>query len=399
MATARERLRQLSLAQESADNEADRVTVRPLFGLPKGGGILARPIRPSTGEVLEPETATPFTDFGERFLNELGISSSRQRTARAEGLVAVHRANQTIINAVDEQASMMEQSGIAGFNPELFASARIQQQKAADLLDNPDPTIQEFGRTMMQSVAASYDEMVKGHYAFLDTLKGQMTTRLNGLVDLGRAEAAANDGVISLLNEYGERNGINAKLPSLVKQAVSDYIGGTPFTQKGDESRGMLENVPGFNAVFDPSEEITVGNASALVAAVKQERQKSIAGTMAKEVEAATNSGFRLLDKDGVLTFEELPISELEPDISKLNFIMPPGEAFSIRRGLPSKADAARTAQSSMDIAGATAGKMGPGIAQAIGRIPGEAFDSASGFIDSLINPKSKQKKVRPTND
>lgn len=367
MVTARERLRQLSIAQEGFEQEAESVRVAPPYSLPRGGAILTRPVRPSAAEGLQPEDPTPFSDFGEFFLNQLGISSERQRLARTETLAAIHSANQTIGLALEDQANAIEARGVGGFDAELLKNARIQQAKAIELLDNPDPNIQEYGRAMAQSIAATYDQINKDHNARLGTVRDQVTSRLNGLVDLGRAEASANDSVISQLNEYGKRNGINQKLPALLKQAVADYLGGTPFSQRGQETRGMFENLPGFNVAFDPTEEITVGNASALIAAVKQEREKSVAGSLAKEMETATRAGFRLIDDDGRLTAEELPVSTLEKDISRLIFNMPAGERFSIQPGLPSKEDAARTAQSNMDIASSTGGQ----FANAIGEFTG----------------------------
>ena len=397
MVTARERLRQLTLDQESAQNEADRVVVQPRFNEPRGGGILARPIRPSTAESLEPEESTPFTDFGEFFLNQLGITSPRQRIARIESAAAIHQANLAITQAVEDQRRQIEARGLGGFDVEIFNANRLQQEKAAELLDNPDPSIQEYGRVMMQAVSATYDQMNKDHFDRLNTVRDQVAERLNGLVDLGRAEASANDGVVALLNEYGERNGINAKLPAIIKQSISEYMSGTNFTQKGGETRGMLDNLPGFNVAYDPTEEITVGNASSLIAAIKQERERTVAGSLASELQNATRSGFRIADKDGKLTAEELPVAELEPDISKLNFLLPRGEAFSIQSGVPSKEDARRTAQANMDIAGATSGKLASGMSSAVSRGVGDMIGEIDKGLKKLLGVGQPQK--RPTND
>lgn len=359
MATARERLRQLSIAQETANDEADRVSVQNRFGVPRGGGMLVRPVAPSAADVLDPERATPLMDFGEMFLNELGISTPRQRLARTETLAAIHTANLTIQQAVEDQARSIEARGVAGFDSEIFSNLRNQQLKAAELMDSPDASIREYGQAMMQSVAGGYDQLNKDHSARLATVRDGFTTRLNGLVDVGREEASMNDSVFAQVEEHVKRNGASAPLPVTIKESVAGYLGGSAFGQKEGETRGIFENLPGFNVAYDPSESITGGEASTLLASVSKARRQTILSSIARETETATRAGFRILDRDGRLDVDEIPVSELEPEISRLSGQLPPGQPFNIKPGLPTAEDARRTAQSSLDSAAASAGKYG----------------------------------------
>lgn len=411
MATARERLRQLSLAQESAESEAERIQVQPRFSLPSGGGIISRPIRPSAAEGIQESPGTPLTDFGEFFLNQLGITSERQRIGKIESLAAIHSANQAIGLGLQEQVAAIEARGVGGIDAEMLKNSKLQIAKAIELMDNPDPSIQEFGRAIAQSQAGALDQMNKDYATALGGIKTQVVSRSQGLIDARRADMASSDNVTALLNEFGERNGISAELPTLIKQTIADHIGGAAFSIAESETSGLLAGLPGFDVRYDPTDTLTVGDASALIAAVDQMREKSILGSLAKEMQVATRAGLRMLDKDGVLTAEEIAIPELEPDISRLNFVSPPGKPLDIRLGVPDEEDARRRAQANLAIAGATFDEFGKSIGKALSVDPKDPKvkkflegtedqrDAVRRFFGESAEDQAKRRKVRPTND
>lgn len=390
MPTARERLQELTLAQQDFREQAEAGRQASQVSLPRGGEILTRPIRPSQAEQLEPERGTPLIDLRELFLNQIGLSSARQRQAQVDTLIAVNEANRTMLQAVKEQMALVANRGIGGVDVERFRSAQLQLQSAEKLIDNPVPEIQEVGRAQLQGVAEELDALTTDQANMVNQQKQAMQGRIEGLVALGRAEQLANDDIIAILNERGERNGINSPLSLTEKQVLSNYLNGTPFTQK-EATRGLFENLPFMNIPYDPTEEITVGNASALIAAVSERRGLTIADQIGKENQLAVRSGLRFADQDGKLTVEEIPVPELGPDMDSARFSLPTGVPLSISPGAPTAEQARAMGSRELRTLGNAAG----GVLDALGitiRRPGESL------ADFQARSRARQSTVRETN-
>lgn len=341
MAKARERLMQFGLAQREAEEMAAQ-TQAQLQNRPRGGEILTtRRISPSEAEQLTAEGA-PLIDFAEFFLNQIGISSPRQRRAAIESMIAVDEANKAMINAAQEKFAIIAQRGVAGgIEADRLNAIRVELEQAAALMDNPLPEIQEFGRSALQVAVDQLDALQNEQQAFYNATRDRLQQRVDSLIDIGREDQRAAATITAFLNERGEREGMTSKLSVLEKQVLAEYLGGSNFQQKVGEE-GLI---PGLAIQFDPTEEITVGDASALVQAAIKARHLTIADQIGDVNAVAVSTGFKLADEDGRLMVNEITSPPLGPLIEETRFASPPGQPFTIRPGIASPEDATRSAE------------------------------------------------------
>jgi hypothetical protein len=325
MGKARDRLMQLGLAQREAEEVAQESAKS---ALPTGGEFAATKLaRPSEAKDIEAET-TPLIDFGEYFLNNLGITSPRQVRASIEHRKSVHEANTAMIGAAKEKLAIVSRQ-VGGIDADRLQGVVASLDEAASLMNNKVPEIQEFGREQLQNSVADLDKMLVDQKTYLEKQNTRFQGQIDEVIQAGRIEQRESATILGLLNERGDREA-TSKLSITEKQALSEYLGGANFAQKAGAD-GIL---PSLAIPFDPTEQITVGDASVLVQAAAKNRRLVLADQLGDINSTIIESGFTLENRDGVLTVTEIVSPPLAEDIATLRHKTPAGIPLNIRQGM-----------------------------------------------------------------
>ena len=145
------------------------------------------------------------------------------------------------------------------------------------------------------------------------------------------------------------------------KQMLSDYLGGSAFTQK----QGADGLVPSLAIPFDPSETITVGDATVLLQQAQRSRRGAFADQLGEINSTLIQNGLTLADQDGVLKVNEVISPPISEDVEKAMYATPPNQPLNIRPGLPT-AEATREAVESFfnraEVAGESLPVVGGGV-------------------------------------
>lgn len=383
--TGRERLMELGLAQREAEDVAADSEAKS--SLPSGGEFAATRIgRPSEAGDIDSGT-TPLVDFGEYFLNQIGISSPRQVRASIQQSKSVNEANNAMLQSAREKVMIVGQQ-VGGNDVDRMRSIVSALDEAASHMDSHVPEIQMYGREKLQNAVNELDLLQDEHAVFLGKQRDRFQGQIDNILDAGRLEVNESAGVIGLINELGDRNGMTAQLPVSMKQAYADYIGGSTFAQKV----GADGLVPSIAIPFDPSEQITVGDALATIQAVKKNRRLALADQLGDINSTMINAGFKVLDNDGKFTVDEIDSPPLAEEIARLRHITPVGQPLNMKPGLPTAGDTQRTVENLIERGkGAVAG-----VENAFGRPAfGREVDMLKGFFGSIVD-RAKEAANKP---
>jgi hypothetical protein len=198
-------------------------------------------------------------------------------------------------------------------------------------MDNRVPELQEYGRESLQSAVNELDQLMISQSEFLGKQRDRLQGQIDNVIETGRQEDRDVATIAGILDERGSRSGITSQLSVTEKQVLATYLGGSSFAQKV----GAEGLIPSLSIPFDPSEQISVGDATALVQAAKRSRRMVLADQLGDINGQAIGSGFSLADEDGKLTVNEVMSPPLGEDIQRLRYNTPPGQPLSIKPGLP----------------------------------------------------------------
>lgn len=340
MAIARERLRQLTIAQESFQEETTRTReVLEDQPLPRGAGIFQRPISGEEAERLLEEgvPGSLFQDIFETVLNNFGIQSERQRRGFLEERLELTEAANLEFEAVREHLGIIASKGVGATNVDLLREARANLQSGFQAINLGTPEAIAQGRTLIAESARKLDSIDQSRQQLIQDQRTRFNNDLGTISQLARQDSTQYNALATLLTEHAKQFGPSANASRQVKDAYAKYLDISAFGQAAQQATAF--GIP--IASFDPTEQTDIGTLIANTEAFRQGRQLSFTNQQARILQDARKVGLVAADKDGRLTLNELVVPELAPLINESRF----NQRTPVTPGLPTE----RTVDQSID--------------------------------------------------
>lgn len=332
MATARERLRQLTIAQESFQEETTRTReVLEDQPLPRGGGIFQRPISGEEAERLLEEgvPGSLFQDIFETVLNNFGIQSERQRRGFLEERLELTEAANLEFEAVREHLGIIASKGVGATNVDLLREARANLQSGFQAINLGTPEAIAQGRELIAESARKLDSIDASRQQLIQDQRIRFNEDLDSIASLARTDTTQYNPVANLLDEHAKQFGGNTNASRALKDAVAKYMGISAFGQAAQQAHAF--GIP--LASFDPTEQFTINTLIADLESFRKSRQMSFANQQGRILQDARKVGLVAADKDGQLTLNELVVDELAPVINQSRL----GQRSPVTPGLPTE--------------------------------------------------------------